>query len=899
MKSDSFDGNCLQKGVAHRAVNFVDDHVILKVVLILILANAVFFLPNAHSAALDHLNQKPIVLVIQSYHFGFSWTDNISRGILSAFAEFQDRIELRFEFLDARRINSDLYFDALEKIFLIKYARHEISVLICADDQALDFAIRLRKSIFADVPIAFCSVSRAPSDEQLQQNMTGLRESLEIKASLDIALRLHPQTRRIAVITDMTKTGQALKKKAQNVFRPYAGGLAFQYWENFTVDELYQQAARLDEDTIVFLFIFSQDKAGRVLSHEQNLRNLMKYCRRPIYSVWKFYLKHGIVGGKLTSGEAEGRLIGEIALQILNGANASDIPMRSSPSRYMFDHQQLVNFALTKEMLPANSLIVNQPFDFYQSYKHIIWITTAIFSIMLALILVLIINILRRRQAEVMLKKFSLIVSASQDLMALVDDEFTYQAANESYLKAFGKSEAQLVGQRVVDIIGEELFHHVLKEKMNQCFLGKEVHFQGWFSYPASDSKYMDVKYSPYADQDGKITALVINSRDITETKQMENQLIQSQKMEAIGTLAGGIAHDFNNLLLGISGRTSLMLLESDISLAAREQLKEIERYVERATQLTKQILGFARGGKYEVKATNLNRLIQEQNRMFGRTKREIRIIENLEKSLWNTDIDRAQIEQALLNLYINAWHAMPSGGALYIQSENIVVDEPFEKPYQVKSGRYVKFSVTDTGDGMDEETCKRVFEPFFTTKNMGSGTGLGLASVYGIIKNHGGFINVYSQLGKGTTFSVYLPASSKEVVAESKSAYQISTGKGTVLLVDDEELVLDVGGKMIERLGYRVIPASGGIEAVDLFREHRAKIDAVVLDMIMPDMSGSDTYQRLKEIAPDIRVLLASGYSLDGTASEILQQGCNGFIQKPFNLHQLSQKLKDVMATD
>ncbi|MBU1130457.1 PAS domain S-box protein, partial [Patescibacteria group bacterium] len=256
-------------------------------------------------------------------------------------------------------------------------------------------------------------------------------------------------------------------------------------------------------------------------------------------------------------------------------------------------------------------------------------------------------------------------------------------------------------------------------------------------------------------------------ARDITgrklaeeERKKLESQLYQAERMESLGTLAGGIAHDFNNFLMGIQGRTSLMLMDIDSSYPHFEHLKGIEAYVKSLAELTTQLLGFARGGKYELKPTDLNTLVKKQNHMFGRTKKEIIIHEKLEKNLWAAEVDQGQIEQVLLNLYVNAWQAMPGGGDLYVQTECITIDENYGKPIQLEPGRYVKISITDTGVGMDEATRQRIFDPFFTTKEMGRGTGLGLASAYGIIKNHGGMINVYSEKGLGTTFNIYLPAS-------------------------------------------------------------------------------------------------------------------------------------------
>ena len=271
-------------------------------------------------------------------------------------------------------------------------------------------------------------------------------------------------------------------------------------------------------------------------------------------------------------------------------------------------------------------------------------------------------------------------------------------------------------------------------------------------------------------------------------------------------------------------------------------------------------------------------------------------IHEEYEDNLWTVEADTGQIEQVLLNLFLNASHAMPGGGDLRLKSENVMLDETFVRPFSSSPGPYAKISVTDNGVGMDEATKRRIFEPFFTTNEMGRGTGLGLASAYGIIKNHNGIIEVASKKGEGATFKFYLPASDKEIQEEKPDVGQILKGPETVLLVDDEKMIVEVGGEILSALGYEVMLAKSGEEAVKLYQDNKDQIDIVVLDMIMPGMGGGETFDRLKEINQDVKVLLSSGYSVDGMATEILQRGCNQFIQKPFNIKELSQKLREVI---
>jgi PAS domain S-box-containing protein len=401
---------------------------------------------------------------------------------------------------------------------------------------------------------------------------------------------------------------------------------------------------------------------------------------------------------------------------------------------------------------------------------------------------------------------------------------------------------------------------------------------------------------SPVKNKAGEITNYVSVQRDVSHEVRLETQLRQAQKMEAIGTLAGGIAHDFNNLLMGIQGNISLSLLDVDTDSPLAKNLKKIEQYVQNGVDLTKQLLGFARGGKYEISLLDLNKLLKEQNLMFSRTNKDIVFENESNPELWTVEADRGQIEQVLMNLYLNAVQAMPGGGTLKTRTENVIIDQDQYSPYFVKAGRYIRIAIEDTGVGIDEKIQQRIFDPFFTTKEMGRGTGLGLASVYGIVKNHEGFINVYSKKGQGARFEINLPASGKVATNKEKTREEFIKGKETVLLVDDEEMIIDVAQRMLDKLGYKVFTARDGKEAVAAFRKHKQEIDVIILDMIMPKMSGGEAFDRIKEIKPEIKVLLSSGYSINGQASEILNRGCNGFIQKPFNLQNLSKSLRTIL---
>jgi len=489
--------------------------------------------------------------------------------------------------------------------------------------------------------------------------------------------------------------------------------------------------------------------------------------------------------------------------------------------------------------------------------------------------------------------------NAIPDVLGVQDNQhhiIRYNAAGYQFLDMHHE---EVEGKRCFELIGRQKECDLCAT--SECYRTKR---------PASVERYeealgtwLDVRAYPILDDKGNIVKVIEHLRDITPTKtaeaenrKLQAQLLNAQKMESLGTLAGGIAHDFNNLLMGIQGRVSLMAIDMEPYHTHTEHISAIEEYIRSATNLTKQLLGFARGGKYEVKPIDMNKLLADSAAMFGRTRKDLQIHIQTVPGTLTVEADKRQIEQVLLNVYINAWQAMPGGGELYLVTSREVLDETFCKPHQVAPGRYAKMSVTDTGIGMDAATCLRIFDPFFTTKDKGRGTGLGLASAYGIVKNHSGFVTVYSEKGQGTTFNVYLPMSDKVASTDAPAAQQIFRGAETVLLVDDEDMIIDVCKAMLNKLGYRVVVANGGAQAIDVIRQRGADIDLVILDLIMPGMDGGAVFERIRDIMPAMPVILSSGYAINGQATQIMQNGCNGFIQKPFNFYALSEKIRKTL---
>ena len=506
-------------------------------------------------------------------------------------------------------------------------------------------------------------------------------------------------------------------------------------------------------------------------------------------------------------------------------------------------------------------------------------------------------NIDKRRQTERALRdsesKFRCLFDLSPQAISVTEFKTGRLIdVNNKFCEVTGYSKEEIVGRTVT----ESGLYSPNERKNLLSMLKKSGEIQGLetaFTFKGGPigTALVFAKLIHPADQSFILSVLY----DTSEKKRLEAQLMRAQKMEAIGKLAGGVAHDFNNLLMAVQGNVSIMLLNKQPNHPHFMMLKNIEKQVQSGVGLTRQLLGYARKGKYEALPVDMNKLLEDTMGSFSRTRKEIRIHQSLSKNLFA--IDRGQMEQILLNLFINAADAMPDGGELFIETANVTHHEMHRSVYDPKPGDYILLRVTDTGMGMDKETMARIFDPFFTTKEMGRGTGLGLASVFGIVKGHGGYIDVDSEKAKGSAFSLYFPASKTRIRRPSPTQKPPVEGNGTILVVDDEERVLHITAKLLGHLGYCVLEAKCGREAVELYQKNLGGIDIVILDMIMPELSGAQTFEILKGLDPHVKVLLCSGYSINGQATDILGLGCDGFIQKPYTTNDLSLKLDEILA--
>ncbi len=465
---------------------------------------------------------------------------------------------------------------------------------------------------------------------------------------------------------------------------------------------------------------------------------------------------------------------------------------------------------------------------------------------------------------------------------------------NRSFCEFGGFSKDEVIGRTTLEI-------GILPPEQRERFAEKmkttgEVHGMPMRFTSGSGSRFDTLMFArrvTLARQQVILTVVL----DLTEQRSLEARLVQAQKMEAVGTLAGGVAHDFNNILTVVGGLASLGHRQVDSGHPVSDLLARIEEQVQSAATLTRQLLAYARTGRYEVAATDMKEVVQRSSEMFARTHKEISLLVDCASEACWAAVDRSQLEHALLNLYVNSSQAMPGGGRLRVATRNVALDEAAARSRGLPAGRYVVVTVEDSGTGMDEATRSRIFEPFFTTKEMGRGTGLGLASVYGIVQGHGGSIDVWSEPGAGTRFDIHLPASEAGTGADKAEPHAPRPGRGLVLLVDDEEAVAAVTRSMLQELGYEVLVAHSGPEAVNLFGSRSRAVDMVLLDMVMPGMSGAAVFDELRRIRHDVTVLLFSGYGMEGETSAILRKGCKGVLHKPFTMHELAERVASTLA--
>jgi two-component system, cell cycle sensor histidine kinase and response regulator CckA len=491
-------------------------------------------------------------------------------------------------------------------------------------------------------------------------------------------------------------------------------------------------------------------------------------------------------------------------------------------------------------------------------------------------------------------------ISENAPVIILSTDEsgiITY--VNPSWRNILGHSREEVVGRPFTDFVADwpaESYADLL----DRIVSGRERVVEGHvaFNHKRAGLHMFNFTASVNSDSEGRITGIICVAKDVTEEERLRTQLFQSQKMEAIGTLAGGIAHDFNNLLMGVQANISLLRLENEGSEALQEKLRRIEDQIQSGASLTRQLLGYARKGKYVVAPLDIRGPINDVLQMIQRTHKLVRVHHlRPTEDACIMEADQGQMELAILNLFVNAADAMPEGGDLTVVTERVRHTELVDQWPELQPGHYIRISITDTGIGMDQSTLERIFEPFFTTKEIGRGTGLGLASVYGVVKNHGGHIQVQSQPGHGSTFIVLFPAA--PLTKLPQTSLQPGTANvlrgGYILLADSEPHIREYIAQMIQSLGFIVLTAGNGQEALNLFEKSHHFIDGIILDIHLPGWGGGELLERLREIESEIQAIFIGGPALQEQVGDLLSHG-HLLLNKPFTREELALAITKIV---
>ncbi len=849
------------------------------------------------------------VLILNSYHAGYRWTEDQVDGLRATVTAGGTPAEFYVEYLDSKRFQAGYRsFGRLATWLKSKYEGMTFAAVVATDDNAFDFLLDYHADLFPNVPAVFCGVNRDTKPLIAGRPLfTGVEERKDTVGALELALRLHPRTRNVVLLGDNSKTSRINRQSVEQALstQPHLNVVNID-GSATTFEEITEVLKRVDADSICFFLGFWKDRTGRTFPPDVCLSRFTAAAAIPFYAHADIYIGSGAVGGLVCTARQQGELAGGIVVDLLAGKRPTGRPVIvDAPNVPMFDYLALRRFGLGTDRLPANAIILNPPPPpLHHRYRLELIVLGTTSLLLLALASFLLVEVARLRKME---QARRLSENDLEVILGVVDQAVVAVDA-DGIIARMNAAAASLTGLPPANAIGKPLAEVV---KLIERDSRRPVSFDLPASHAADNQpptprllvgqdgneRPVAVAQSPLRQPNGKIAGLVLVVRDLTDELRVQEELRQAQKMEAIGKLAGGVAHDFNNYLTSIIGNAELLRLANPDNPELAEGAEQIIKASSRAADLTGQLLTFSRKGRLHMKPIDVHTLLDEVIKLLNHSL-DRRISVEVERHAYRHWVrgDATQLQNAFLNLSINARDAMPDGGALSFQTSDVAIDDdhPRVKNAQLTPGKYLQIAVSDTGGGVEQKLRERIFEPFFTTKEAGKGTGLGLASVYGAVRNHHGLIEMQSRPGHGTTFTILLPvcrAPETEGINAAPNATSHS-GKGRILVVDDEEAIRVLLAKMLKQLGYQADMCCDGLEAVDFYSRHNGEIDLVVLDLMMPRMDGEAAFGRIRTINPAAKVLIVSGFTKNKVVDNLLQNGAVGFLPKPFHLRTIAEEI-------
>jgi two-component system, cell cycle sensor histidine kinase and response regulator CckA len=874
----------------------------MRLSVVLSLLAALCILPATQSAP-----EKPYILVVHSYHVGMPWVDGVTQGLNQALSA---KAELVVTQLDIKRFPTAGREEAMAITVASKLQVSHARVIIAIDDYAYQLCLRERERLFPGVPIVFGGVNHF--DQQRPPGVTGVVEDLDLAPTLELIRALHPEAERLVVLNDATETGQANRAAVEAAMAATTTGLRAVYLGQETFAETEAALTRLDPvRDIVLLLSWNRDTTGAPRSYEEAIAQARRLSPSPIYGVWDFLLGHGIVGGSLLDSKLHGWEVGQLAAQVLAGVPPEAIPIGPHcQSRLVLDERELRRFGISEDRVPKGTEIAFRLYSPWREYRGYIIAVGIVLLAQGATILFLVLARRRQRHAEAQLRKseqnLAITLSSIGDAMIATDAVGRIVSLNPVAEKLTGWHADDAKGhhfQEVVVLLPNDRptpSPHPIGEVLRS---GQPINLSlpHLLTHRSGSTRLVTANAAPIRNHHPAPIGVVMVLHDITEQRRLEDQLRQSQKIEAIGLLAGGVAHDFNNILQIIRGSLQLARDPESTEKERADFEKQTDEAVNRAADLTRQLLAFGRRQKLEICQVNMGALVSSLLKMVRRLIGENVNVSYVEPEtpLW-VMADSNQIDQVILNLCINARDAMPDGGTLILElSTATFTDSDSRARPWIRAGDFVVLAVSDTGTGMSPTTLQRIFEPFFTTKGQGHGTGLGLAVVQGVIQQHLGMINVYSEPGHGTTFRVYLPATEKPSDEPHHTAHGhaplLPAHHRTLLLAEDDSNVRLTTAAQLRRFGYEIIEAADGQTAVDIIRAN-PRIDAALLDIVMPGLSGWEAARIIQHTHPMLPIVLCSGYSAQLMDSAPLPSHWR-YLAKPYPGDALLRMLQEMLA--